>query len=55
MATNNNSDIFMVPYEDLPDEDKDIISKAIEETSVYCPTPRHMTTRSSRNIHCQEF
>ena len=31
MATYNNSDILMVPYEDLPDEDKDVISKAIEE------------------------
>ena len=31
MATYNNSDILMVPYEDLPDGDKDVISKAIEE------------------------
>ena len=31
MATHNNNDILMVPYEDLPDEDKDVISKAIEE------------------------
>ena len=31
VATYNNSDILMVPYEDLPDEDKDVISKAIEE------------------------
>ena len=31
MATHYNSDILMVPYEDLPDEDKDVISKAIEE------------------------
>ena len=31
MATYNNSDILMVPYEDLPNEDKDVISKAIEE------------------------
>ena len=31
MATHNNRDILMVPYEDLPDEDKDVISKAIEE------------------------
>ena len=29
MAYNNN--ILMVPYEDLPDGDKDVISKAIEE------------------------
>ena len=31
MAADNNSDILIVPYEDLPDEDKDVISKAIEE------------------------
>ena len=31
MTAYNNSDILMVPYEDLPDEDKDVISKAIEE------------------------
>ena len=31
MATYNNSDILMVPYEDLPNEDKYIINKAIEE------------------------
>ena len=31
MVTYDNSDILMVPYEDLPDEDKDVISKVIEE------------------------
>ena len=31
MAVHNNKDILMVPYEDLSDEDKDVISKAIEE------------------------
>jgi hypothetical protein len=31
MAVHNNKDILMVPYEDLPDEDKEVISKAIEE------------------------
>ena len=31
MEIHNNRDILMVPYEDLPDEDKDVISKAIEE------------------------
>ena len=30
MAVQNNKDILMVPYEDLPDKDKDVISKAIE-------------------------
>ena len=29
MTTYNNSDILMVPYEDLPDEDKGVIGKAI--------------------------
>ena len=36
MATYNNNDILMVPYEDLPNEDKDIISKAIEEFQNRC-------------------
>jgi len=31
MAAYNNNDILMVPYENLPDGDKDVISKAIEE------------------------
>ena len=31
MATYNNNDILIIPYEDLPDENKDVISKAIEE------------------------
>jgi hypothetical protein len=32
----HNKDILMVPYEDLPNEDKDIISKAIEEFQNKC-------------------
>ena len=36
MVTYNNSDILMVPYEDLSDEDKDVISKAIEEFQNKC-------------------
>ena len=36
MATYNNSDILMVPCEDLPDEDKDIIGKAIQEFQNKC-------------------
>ena len=57
MATYNNSDILMVSYEDLPDEDKDVIGKAIEEsrTSVCYPTPKYMTIKLFRNIHYQEF
>ena len=31
MAVHNNDNILMVHYEDLYDEDKDTISKAIEE------------------------
>ena len=36
MATYNDSGILMVSYEDLPDEDKDVISKAIEEFQNKC-------------------
>ena len=36
MATYNNSDILMVPYEDLPDKDKDVINKAIDEFQNKC-------------------
>ena len=36
MATYNDSDILIVPYEDLPDKDKDVISKAIEEFQNKC-------------------
>ena len=36
MLAHNNRDILMIPYEDLPDEDKDVISKAIEEFQNKC-------------------
>ena len=36
MAVHNNKDILMVPYEDLPTEDKDVIGKAIEEFQIKC-------------------
>ena len=36
MATHNNSDILMVPYEDLPDGDKYVIRKAKEEFQNKC-------------------
>ena len=36
MVAHNNRDILMVPYEDLLDEDKDVISKAIEEFQNKC-------------------
>ena len=43
----------MVPYEDLPDEDKDVISKAIEEfQNKYLLS---YTKRRDNNIHYQEF
>ena len=31
MTAHNNRDILMMPYEDLPNKDKDVIGKAIEE------------------------
>jgi len=36
MAAHNNDNILMVHYEDLPDEDKDTISKATEEFQKKC-------------------
>ena len=36
MVTHNNNDILMVPYEDLPDGDKDVIDEAIEEFRKKC-------------------
>ena len=36
MAVHNNKDILMVPYENLPNEDKDVIGKAIEEFQNKC-------------------
>ena len=36
MAVHNNKDILMVPYEDLPAGDKDVIGKAIEEFQNKC-------------------
>ena len=36
MAAYNNNDILMVPYEDLPDGDKDVINKVIEEFQNKC-------------------
>ena len=36
MAHNNNNDILMVLYEDLPDRDKDVIGKATEEFQSKC-------------------
>ena len=36
MAVYNDKDILIVPYEDLPDEDKEVIGKAIEEFQNKC-------------------
>ena len=36
MAAYNNNNILMVHYEDLPDRDKDVIDKAIEEFQNKC-------------------
>ena len=36
MVAHNNRDILIVPYEDLPDEDKEVIGKAIEEFQNKC-------------------
>jgi hypothetical protein len=36
MAVYNNKDILMVAYEDLSDEDKDIINKAMVEFQNKC-------------------
>ena len=36
MAAHNNSYILIVPYEDLPNEAKDVIGKAIEEFQNKC-------------------
>ena len=36
MAVHNNTDILMIHYEDLPDGDKDVIGKAIEEFQSKC-------------------
>ena len=57
MVAYNNNDILMVPYEDLPDGDKDIISKAIEEFQNKCllSYTKTMTIKLFRNIHYQEF
>jgi len=36
MAVYNNNNILMVHYEDLPNRDKDVIGKAIEEFQNKC-------------------
>ena len=39
----------MVPYEDLPDEDKDVIGKAIEEFQNKCLLP-YTKTRDNKVV-----
>ena len=36
MVAYNNNDILMIPYEDLPNGDKDVIGKAIEKFQNKC-------------------
>ena len=51
MAAHNNDNIVMVYYEDLPDEDKDTISKATEEFQKKCL----LSTKTRDNIIVQKF
>ena len=52
MAAYNNNNILMVPYEDLPDGDKDVISKAIEEFQNKCLLSY---TKTRDNIIVQKY
>ena len=52
MAVHNNNDILMLHYEDLPDGDKGIISKAIEEFQNKCLLSY---TKTRDNIIVQKF
>ena len=52
MVAYNNNDILMVPYEDLPDGDKDVISKAIEEFQNKCLLSY---TKTRDNIIVQKY
>ena len=52
MAAHNNSDILILHYEDLPDGDKEVISKAIEEFQNKCLLSN---TKTRDNIIVQKF
>ena len=52
MAAHNNSDILMLHYEDLPNGDKEVISKAIEEFQNKCLLSY---TRTRDNTIVQKF
>ena len=52
MAVHNNNDILMLRYEDLPDGDKGIISKATEEFQNKCLLSY---TKPRDNIIVQKF
>ena len=52
MAVHNNIDILMVHYEDLPDGDKGVISKATEEFQNKCLLSY---TKTRDNIIVQKF
>ena len=52
MAAHNNNDILMLHYEYLPDGDKDVISKAIEDFQNKCLLSY---TKTRDNIIVQKF
>ena len=52
MAAYNNNDILMVPYEDVPDGDKDVVNKAIEEFQNKCLLPY---TKTCENTIVQKY
>ena len=52
MVAYNNNDVLMVPYEDLLDGDKDVISEAIEEFQNKCLLSY---TKTHDNIVVQKY
>ena len=52
MAVHNNNDILMLHYEDLPDGNKGIISKAAEEFQNKCLLSY---TKTRDNTFCSEI
>ena len=52
MAVYNNNNVLMVHYEDLPDGDKGVISKAIEEFQNKCLLSY---TKTRDNIIVQKY
>ena len=52
MVVHNNNDILMLYYEDLPDGDKGVISKATEEFQNKCLLSY---TKTHDNTNCSEI